>query len=448
MSDFIFNVASDEQIAPIEGHFFTDFVDASASKLAITGTSHETELGSATYLFSIVEYEQDQTLYGQVDFYDTTGDGVPNIAVEQWPGEGMDASESETLTISDAGVVTVGAVGDGHTVQLAFNDANEAVGLFEATDGDMGSAPAVTAIAVTDGTYGVGDSIVFTVTFDMPVAVSDAGATPQLKLALDSSTFKYATYDAIATSGLNDANKVAFSYTVALGDSAADLDVVALEFAGAISETIDGYIASNVLPEGFDFAGAQAVVVDAAASTDPMVYEWSTQTILADSVLADDYQATADDLAAIDMNDVLATLSLASGSNPNASFVPSPYQYMAADVNEDGVVSAFDALDILKMSAGMSSAPKVEFDFVSENFDFWNESVTDSVVYSIDESDVDWTSIDASISGATDNLVAVLKGDVDGSWTSSTLNQTVQSSHFTQLLNDDVAPYDQFFLTI
>ena len=134
---------------------------------------------------------------------------------------------------------------------------------------------------------------------------------------------------------------------------------------------------------------------------------------------------TAETGSAINSADALAALKIAVGRNPNADpdgagplLAPpvSPYQFMAADANQDGKVTSADALAILKMAVKRSDAPAREWLFVNENQDFWNE-VTSS--FTTTRSKVEWDKELQVSSPLTtqQNVVAVLKGDVNGSWT-------------------------------
>jgi len=181
------------------------------------------------------------------------------------------------------------------------------------------------------------------------------------------------------------------------------------------------------------------------------VYEWNSHTILNKAtVTASNYTPTQADIDSLDMDDVIATLELAAGHNPNSAFAASPYQYMAADIDQDGSISAFDALDIMKMAAGISDAPAQKWVLVDETFDFgWNDTDYDN----IDNGSIDWTAIDGSVgdtNAATENLVAVLQGDVNGSWVApgTPAPSFVPNNHFSKLDTDNVAALEQFFLTI
>jgi VCBS repeat-containing protein len=130
---------------------------------------------------------------------------------------------------------------------------------------------------------------------------------------------------------------------------------------------------------------------------------------------------------AIDAVDALAALKIAAGRNPNADGSPvTPYQFIAADMNEDGVVTSADALAILKLSLNRQDAPAAKWLFVNESEDFWNEAInsfaTSRKSATYDKSIELNPKADINI-----NLVAVLKGDVDGSWAAPTDSFNVKS---------------------
>jgi Ca2+-binding RTX toxin-like protein len=153
---------------------------------------------------------------------------------------------------------------------------------------------------------------------------------------------------------------------------------------------------------------------------------------------------TAETGSAINSADALAALKIAVGRNPNAdpdgtgpltAAVVSPYQFIAADANQDGKITSADALAILKMAVKRTDAPAREWLFVSENQDFWSE-VTGS--FTTTRSSVVWDKALQLSSPLTteQNVVAVLKGDVNGSWTPPTGGQDLDitsPSYFTEL---------------
>ncbi|TNJ34110.1 choice-of-anchor I family protein [Prosthecochloris vibrioformis] len=106
--------------------------------------------------------------------------------------------------------------------------------------------------------------------------------------------------------------------------------------------------------------------------------------------------------------DALAALKLAVGMNPNSEEEVSSYQYLAADVNQDGRVRATDALAILKMAVDYDGALADEWLFFQD----------EAGATPMSRLNVAWESeqeviIDQNLEV---DLVGVVKGDVDGSW--------------------------------
>jgi hypothetical protein len=128
---------------------------------------------------------------------------------------------------------------------------------------------------------------------------------------------------------------------------------------------------------------------------------------------------------AITSADALAALKMAVGLNPNNDpdgvgplqpLRASPYQFLAADVNNSGTITSVDALSILKMAVRLADAPTAEWLLLREQDTFWNAG---SSSYSVTRSAVPNAELPVSlqIGGAvTQNLVGVLTGDVNGSW--------------------------------
>jgi hypothetical protein len=164
-------------------------------------------------------------------------------------------------------------------------------------------------------------------------------------------------------------------------------------------------------------------------------------------------RAAGDGTNGVTSADALAALRLAVGINPNPdpdgtgpqqALKVSPYQFMAADANQDGKVSAADALAILRMAVKLPTAVAQEWFFVEETRDLWNEITGQSALTRLSAS---W---DRSINvNAPDevNLVGVLKGDVNGSWTAPTGAQdldVLEPGYFADLAQRIGAPMDQF----
>ncbi len=164
----------------------------------------------------------------------------------------------------------------------------------------------------------------------------------------------------------------------------------------------------------------------------------------------------------INSADALAALRLAVGINPNpdpdgsGSLTPlpvSPYQFISADVTGDGRVTSADALAILKMAVKRADAPAREWLFVDEQHDFWNEAGAGGRgAFTTTRSSVQWErelemglgndaaagpgSGDAgsSSAGIPVHLVALLKGDVNGSWSAPAGSATLPDSYFHELV--------------
>jgi hypothetical protein len=153
--------------------------------------------------------------------------------------------------------------------------------------------------------------------------------------------------------------------------------------------------------------------------------QWSITALPSGGYYADGWRNTADTGNAVTSSDALAALRLAVGLNPNAdpdsagplsALRVSPYQFIAADVNRDSTVNSSDALAILRMAVKLSTALPNEWFFIDESRDFWNEAANS---FTVTRTTAGWDPTIALnlTSDRTLNLVAGLKGDVNGSWT-------------------------------
>ncbi|NRP96471.1 Ig-like domain-containing protein [Marinobacterium sp. xm-a-127] len=215
--------------------------------------------------------------------------------------------------------------------------------------------------------------------------------------------------------------------------------------------------AGNFNSDGSDANNSVSLTVDTTRNIDytnpfeGQVYEWSSHKILLDNYTQPDstiYKSLSENETGrvVSAADALAALKLAVGINPNSvGLDTSPYQFIAADVNQDGRVSAADALSILKMAVGLSGAPEREWLFVNENTDFYDEV---EGKYSINRSDVDWETINNDVLGReyNDSLVAVLKGDVNGSWEGDASMESLSTDYFTALETAGIGPAEQWWV--
>ncbi len=125
--------------------------------------------------------------------------------------------------------------------------------------------PVVTGVDGTDGTYGVGDTFTLTITFSEAVTVN---GTPQLEIELGA-TDQTADY----ASG-NGTDTLTFTYTVATGDAAAELDYTNINALMLNSGAIEGALLNDtatltlVLPGNAGSLNANSnIVVDGVAPT-------------------------------------------------------------------------------------------------------------------------------------------------------------------------------------
>lgn len=112
--------------------------------------------------------------------------------------------------------------------------------------------------------------------------------------------------------------------------------------------------------------------------------------------------------SAIDLTDVLDCLKLYLGK---AIIDPSPYRILAADFDGNGVLNLSDVLSILKIYLGKQISKNPEWIFV--NSELINSNATQIKPGSCAIDLISYNSIETS--GI--DIVGVLRGDVDGSWT-------------------------------
>ena len=133
--------------------------------------------------------------------------------------------------------------------------------------------------------------------------------------------------------------------------------------------------------------------------------------------------APANAKSAITLTDVLAALKIYLGKSVPDSYA-SPFNYVAADFDQSGSVTLSDVLQLLKYYLGKSTANSPEWVFVSAA-DLSGTGPTATLQSAtagsyVSKSLTTTKSIthDFSADGSELQLVGVLRGDVDGSWTS------------------------------
>jgi hypothetical protein len=197
--------------------------------------------------------------------------------------------------------------------------------------------------------------------------------------------------------------------------------------------------------------------VDDATPVPVQVYQWKTHALLQNAVVKVNgqslswsasspgypfnyldsqatLQVTRTDTARqldVTLKDALAALKLAIGVETinGASQAVSPYQRAAADFDGDGIVTLKDALAILKYSIGVTGTASPEWRFYDE------EAIIKGKNLPADNYAKTAKTIPVQ---ANDNLgiVAVLSGDVDGSWTAPADSAVLNTVYFTALVNE------------
>ena len=168
--------------------------------------------------------------------------------------------------------------------------------------------------------------------------------------------------------------------------------------------------------------------------------------------------APIDSQRAVTSADALAALKIAVGINPNIDpdgsgplqpIPVSPYQFIAADINQDGRVTSSDALEILKNAVNLPTAIRSVWLFLPESHSFWDSDANEgSGAYLVDNQSITQIptgiALNASNAGSA-NFVALRLGDVDGSWESSGATSLTQN-YFEALLDKGVSPLSQWGL--
>ena len=108
--------------------------------------------------------------------------------------------------------------------------------------------------------------------------------------------------------------------------------------------------------------------------------------------------------------------------------------------------TAADALGILKMAVKLPGAITPQWMFVEDTRDFYDDA---NGVFTLNRSNASWDhTISATVAGnTTENLVGILKGDVNGSWAppaGSSYVETLQPNYFTTLANTIHTPLSEF----
>ena len=161
---------------------------------------------------------------------------------------------------------------------------------------------------------------------------------------------------------------------------------------------------------------------------------------------------SGDDLAsAVSSTDALNALLMAVNLNPNGEGQPvSPFQFIAADVNESGDITSADALMILRMAVGDPEVEAPAWFYISELEDFRNTesagggfSVNRKAVPIIDNHVFEV--VDTS---RAKNFAAGIRGDVDGDWTAPAGSDYLTDAYFNELVELVGVPASQWGFSV
>ena len=226
------------------------------------------------------------------------------------------------------------------------------------------------------------------------------------------------TIDGADLRALTSGNTYAYSITVsdAAGNAVASSTTGSFDYDASI---IEGFI--------YDWSSQKAVTgvdISNGSDTDDVNSDASFIVNKSGNSGADAYafSATIGDGTSgttgsgVDINDALLAFKMAFRSISEIDgHEINPYQYYAADMDENGYVDIRDAMSIYSMALGRNSAPDVEWIFIDEAVDFWNDGGDN---YMMSGDDIDWSVVGKAQSAAAGSVsfVAVQKGDINGSW--------------------------------
>ncbi|MBI2932312.1 MAG: fibronectin type III domain-containing protein, partial [Planctomycetes bacterium] len=190
----------------------------------------------------------------------TSGSGTSTLTFTYTVGAGQNSSDLDYISTNALSGAVQDAAGNSATPTLAAPGAAGSLGANKAIVIDT-TAPTVTNVTSTtaDGTYGVGATIVVTVTFSETVTVT---GTPQLTLVTS-------TVDYMGGSGTDT---LTFTYAVAAGHASFDLDYVSTNaLSGAIQDAAGNSAALTLAAPGAagSLGANKAIVIDTTAPAQP-----------------------------------------------------------------------------------------------------------------------------------------------------------------------------------
>ncbi|WP_181690008.1 Ig-like domain-containing protein [Stutzerimonas zhaodongensis] len=239
--------------------------------------------------------------------------------------------QSTTALALNGGTIT-DAAGNSGVLVLATPGTAGSLGANSAITID-GVAPAFAggATVPASATYGTGQSLDFTVTYDEAVTVDTTGGTPCITLTLGTGGTVPADY--VSGSGTNT---LTFRYTVAAGDQ----DANGIELASAITlngGTVRDTAGNDAALTGIPFGSTAGVLVDAAA---PSVSSISLMGPAKTNATSVSYAVTfSKAVTGVDLSDFeLASTGTASGTVTSVSGSGSSYTVTVGGITGDGTL--------------------------------------------------------------------------------------------------------------
>jgi hypothetical protein len=163
--------------------------------------------------------------------------------------------------------------------------------------------------------------------------------------------------------------------------------------------------------EGVSFGGGKMSGTDGRADFTPETGA-TTLSLQPGWTLDNAEQADAD--AAVDLQDAISILKMVVGLPINDSGQVSPFQSLAADFDTDGEVGLSDAIGVLKHVVGLSTTGHAHWDFVRSDHTVTDHLSPGTIGGMMSHNIPADTAIPIE-------LVGVLRGDVDGSWESTSM---------------------------
>ncbi len=237
-----------------------------------------------------------------------------------------------TDAAGNAGILTLATPGTAGSL-----GANKAVGI-------DGVAPALASGSVpANATYGAGQSLDFTVSYDEAVTVNTGGGMPYIALTLDTGGTVQASY--IAGSGTDT---LTFRYTVGAGGQDAN-GIMLASYITLNGGTVRDTAGNNAATAGITFPSTSGVLVDAAAPSISSINRTGPTTTTADSL---DYAVTfSKAVTGVDAGDFLLTSSgTTSGTVTGVSGSGATYIVTVDSITGDGTLR----LDLKSSGTGIT----------------------------------------------------------------------------------------------